>query len=51
MSQGDQPILSMEGGISISEDPNFRFAFTAHGKGEIRVEATRMARYFAAIGR
>ncbi|MER8864287.1 thiosulfate oxidation carrier complex protein SoxZ [Mesorhizobium sp. M0751] len=40
ISQGDQPILSMEGGISISEDANFRFDFTAHGKGEIRVEAT-----------
>ncbi|MER9234657.1 thiosulfate oxidation carrier complex protein SoxZ [Mesorhizobium sp. M0622] len=40
ISQADQPILSMEGGTSISEDPNFRFDFTAHGNGEIRVEAT-----------
>ncbi|MER9657136.1 quinoprotein dehydrogenase-associated SoxYZ-like carrier [Mesorhizobium sp. M0152] len=40
ISQADKPILSMEGGISISEDPNFRFDFTAHGNGEIRVEAT-----------
>jgi sulfur-oxidizing protein SoxY len=40
ISQGDQPILSMEGGISISEDPNFRFDFKAHGNDEIRVEAT-----------
>lgn len=40
ISQDDQPILSMEGGISISEDPNFRFDFTAHGTGEIQVEAT-----------
>ena len=30
----------MEGGISISEDPNFRFDFKAHGNSEIRVEAT-----------
>ncbi|TIX44322.1 MAG: quinoprotein dehydrogenase-associated SoxYZ-like carrier, partial [Mesorhizobium sp.] len=30
---------SMEGGISISEDPNFRFDFTAHGTGQIQVEA------------
>jgi sulfur-oxidizing protein SoxY len=29
----------MEGGISISEDPNFRFDYTSDGKGEIRVEA------------
>lgn len=40
ISQGDRPILSMEGGISISEDPNFRFDFKAHGNGEIQVEAT-----------
>jgi sulfur-oxidizing protein SoxY len=39
ISQADRPILSMEGGISISEDPNFRFDFAARGKGEIRVEA------------
>ncbi len=39
ISQGDRPILSMEGGISISEDPNFRFDFAAQGQGEIRVEA------------
>jgi len=40
ISQDDRLILSMEGGISISEDPNFRFDFTAHGTGDIRVEAT-----------
>lgn len=39
ISQGGETILSMEGGISISEDPNFRFDFTEHGKGEIAVEA------------
>ncbi|MBZ9896218.1 MULTISPECIES: quinoprotein dehydrogenase-associated SoxYZ-like carrier [unclassified Mesorhizobium] len=39
ISQAGRPILSMEGGISISEDPNFRFDFTAHGNGEIQVEA------------
>ena len=27
VSQGDRLIMSMEGGISISEDPNFRFEF------------------------
>ncbi|MFU0506780.1 quinoprotein dehydrogenase-associated SoxYZ-like carrier [Pseudaminobacter sp. NGMCC 1.201702] len=40
VSQGDRPIFSMEGGISISEDPNFRFDYKSDGKGEIRVEAT-----------
>jgi sulfur-oxidizing protein SoxY len=40
ISQADRLILSMEGGISISEDPNFRFDFTAQGTEEIRVEAT-----------
>jgi sulfur-oxidizing protein SoxY len=39
ISQADRPILSMEGGISISEDPNFRFDFDVQGDGEIRVEA------------
>ena len=39
ISQADRPILSMEGGISISEDPNFRFDFDVKGNGEIRVEA------------
>ena len=39
ISQGDRLILSMEGGISISEDPNFRFDFAAQGADEIRVEA------------
>ncbi len=40
ISQGDRLILSMEGGISISEDPNFRFDFAPGSGGEIRVEAT-----------
>ena len=40
ISQDDKLILAMEGGISISEDPNFRFDFKANGAGEIKVEAT-----------
>ncbi len=40
ISQDDKLILAMEGGISISEDPNFRFDFKANGPGEIKVEAT-----------
>ncbi len=39
ISQGDRLILSMEGGISISEDPNFRFDFAVQGTDDIRVEA------------
>lgn len=39
ISQADRPILSMEGGISISEDPNFRFDYKPEGSGEIKVEA------------
>jgi sulfur-oxidizing protein SoxY len=37
--QGDKLLLSMEGGISISEDPNFRFDFRPNGADTFRVEA------------
>ena len=37
--QGDTPLFSMEGGISISEDPNFRFDFRPNGAASFRVEA------------
>ena len=36
--QGDALILAMEGGISISEDPSFRFAYRPNGE-PIHVEA------------
>lgn len=39
IKQGDDLVLAMEGGISISEDPNFRFEFDATGEG-ITVEAS-----------
>lgn len=39
ISQGDRLIMSMEGGISISEDPNFRFEFNANPDEDIRVDA------------
>ncbi len=39
IAQGDRLILAMEGGISISEDPNFRFDFASDGKADIRVDA------------
>ncbi len=37
--QGDDLILAMDGGISISEDPNLRFTYRPNGAGAIRVEA------------
>jgi sulfur-oxidizing protein SoxY len=37
--QDDSPILSMEGGISISEDPNLRFTYVSNGAKIFRAEA------------
>jgi sulfur-oxidizing protein SoxY len=37
--QGDALLFSMVGGISISEDPNFRFSFIPNGATAFRVEA------------
>ena len=37
--QGDTLLFSMEGGISVSEDPNFRFDFRPNGATTFRVEA------------
>jgi sulfur-oxidizing protein SoxY len=37
--QGDELVFSMEGGISVSEDPNFRFTFKPNGAETFRVEA------------
>lgn len=37
--QDDSPVLSMEGGISISEDPNIRFTYVSNGAKTFRVEA------------
>jgi sulfur-oxidizing protein SoxY len=38
--QGDQLVLSMDGGISISEDPNIRFSYRPNGSPTFRVEAS-----------
>jgi sulfur-oxidizing protein SoxY len=40
ITQGGRQLLSMEGGISISEDPNFRFDYKVKGTGEIKAQAT-----------
>jgi sulfur-oxidizing protein SoxY len=37
--QDDSPILAMEGGISISEDPNLRFTYVSNGAKSFRAEA------------
>jgi sulfur-oxidizing protein SoxY len=37
--QGDQLVLAMEGGISISEDPNVRFSYLPNGASSFRAEA------------
>jgi len=37
--QGDQLLLAMEGGISISEDPNIRFTYISNGAKTFRAEA------------
>jgi sulfur-oxidizing protein SoxY len=37
--QGDQLLLAMEGGISISEDPNIRFSYVPNGAATFRAEA------------
>jgi sulfur-oxidizing protein SoxY len=37
--QGDQLVLAMESGISISEDPNIRFSYAPNGAIPFRVEA------------
>lgn len=37
--QGDDLVLAMEGGISLSEDPNIRFTYRPNGAASFRVEA------------
>lgn len=38
--QGDELVLEMDGGISISEDPNIRFSYRPNGATTFRAEAT-----------
>ena len=37
--QGDELVLAMDGGISISQDPNIRFDYLPNGATRFRVEA------------
>ena len=41
--QGDQLVLEMDGGISISENPNIRFSFAPNGASTFRAEAVDTA--------
>lgn len=41
--QGDALVFSLEGGISIAEDPNFRFTYTPNGAKVFRAEVTDTA--------
>ncbi len=41
--QGDELLLAMEGGISISEDPNIRFTYVPDGSNSLRAEAADTA--------
>ncbi|WP_305972019.1 MULTISPECIES: quinoprotein dehydrogenase-associated SoxYZ-like carrier [unclassified Mameliella] len=38
--QGDEMLFSLDGGISVSEDPVFRFAYTENGAPTLKVIAT-----------
>lgn len=37
--QDDSPVLAIEGGISLSEDPNIRFTYVSNGAKNFRAEA------------
>ena len=37
--QGDDLVLAMDGGISISQDPNIRFSYVPNGAKTFRAEA------------
>jgi sulfur-oxidizing protein SoxY len=39
VKQGDEVVLAMEGGISLSEDPNIRFSYLPNGAATFSVEA------------
>jgi sulfur-oxidizing protein SoxY len=43
--QGDELMVEMDGGISISEDPNIRFNYKPNGAGSFRVEATDTSKH------
>lgn len=40
ITQGDDLVLAIDGGISISQDPNFRFDYVSNGAPTMHVDAT-----------
>jgi sulfur-oxidizing protein SoxY len=42
--QGDELVVSMDGGIAIAEDPNIRFNYRPNGAAKFRVEAVDTSR-------
>ena len=40
VKRGSDMVLTVEGGISLSEDPNIRFFYNAAGSGDFTVNAT-----------
>jgi sulfur-oxidizing protein SoxY len=43
--QGDELMVTMEGGIAISEDPNIRFNYQPNGAADFRVEAVDTSKH------
>jgi sulfur-oxidizing protein SoxY len=43
--QGDELMVTMEGGIAISEDPNIRFNYKPNGAADFRVEAVDTSKH------
>src|ERR1700742_1758944 len=43
--QGDELMVTMDGGIAIAEDPNIRFNYKPNGAGNSRVEATDTSKH------
>lgn len=40
VKRGDDLVVKVDGGISLSEDPNIRFFYNAAGRGDFKVKAT-----------
>jgi sulfur-oxidizing protein SoxY len=43
--QGDELMVTMDGGIAIAEDPNIRFNYQPNGAADFRVEAVDTAKH------
>jgi sulfur-oxidizing protein SoxY len=43
--QGDDLVMTMDGGIAIAEDPNIRFNYKPNGAADFRVEAVDTSKH------